>query len=224
MNFADIARQLAHGELSQIAVGEQILDNPTEKLVQQLADSVNLALTSIYKRFLLKQGQISLSLFPAVDLYPLRDTAVLKIETVSTLEGVPLPLNDASNPLSCTTPSARTLKIPKEMAYQSAELPLSFHTTGLRVGFRANHPVIDGQEAFTNGMDSIDIELPPAYLQALLYFVGSRYHNPRGMTGEFNAGNSFFAKYENECKRLELENLQTDQGGSNTRLQRGGWV
>ena len=68
------------------------------------------------------------------------------------------------------------------------------------------------------------MELPDAYLEALLYFVASRINNPIGMTNEFHAGNSYAAKYEQECARLEMLNLEVDQGYQNTRLRAGGWV
>ena len=44
------------------------------------------------------------------------------------------------------------------------------------------------------------------------------------MANEFHAGNSYYAKYEAECMRLENENLDTDQGGQYNRLYVNGWV
>ena len=224
MNIADIARQLGHGELSQLAIGKALLNTPTLDHVSQVVDSVNLGLTAIYKRFQLKEGRLKVMLFPAVEVYPLRDAAVLKVEKVLTDTNEPLALNDSADSLSCFTPSARVLRIPKLMAEQSASLPEKYRTTTLEVLYRANHPLFVPGEVFTGGLENYEMELPDAYLQALLYFVASRFHNPVGMTNEFHAGNSYFAKYELECKALELENLETDQGASNTRLSRGGWV
>ena len=69
-----------------------------------------------------------------------------------------------------------------------------------------------------------EIELPYSHLEALLYFIASRVHNPIGMANEFHAGNSWAAKYEHECVRLEQLNLRVDQGEDNTNFCRNGWI
>ena len=43
-------------------------------------------------------------------------------------------------------------------------------------------------------------------------------------TNEFHAGNSYAAKYEAACRRLEDTGVQTDAESSNERLVRNGWV
>jgi len=68
------------------------------------------------------------------------------------------------------------------------------------------------------------VQLPDSHLEALLFFVASRVNNPIGMTNEFNAGNSYAAKFEAACQALEEQGLQVDQDSQNTRLHRGGWV
>lgn len=67
------------------------------------------------------------------------------------------------------------------------------------------------------------VELPSSHLQALLYFVASRTYNPIGMTGEFNAGNNYNAKYEAECQGLEAAGLQVERGINNFKLNWSGW-
>lgn len=223
MNLADIARQLSYGELSQISFGRELSTSPTLERVSQLADNVNLALTSIYKRFNLKEDRLSVTLSPTVFIYPLNSANLLKVEQVQTVSGEVLGLNDASDPYSCSTPSTKQLRVPEDVAKQGRDLPEKYKTTGLWVVFRANHPRIPAQTAFTSGMHTIELELPDAYLQALLYFAASRVHNPVGMVNEFNAGNNFFAKYEAECRRLELENMGVDLGGGNTKFSQKGF-
>lgn len=49
-------------------------------------------------------------------------------------------------------------------------------------------------------------------------------HNPIGMTGEFNAGNNYSAKYEMACQAIENLNLRVDQDSQNTRRRSKGWV
>lgn len=224
MNLADISRQLSHGELSQVALGKELLATPSNARITQLVDHVNLALTALYKRFKLKEESLELTLAANTLVYPLASANLLKAEQVLTDLGQVVPLNDGSNPYSCFTPSARKLRVPAALAKQSKDLPEELKTTKLKVVYRANHDMLVAQDAITDGRDLIELELPDAYLQALLYFVASRVHNPVGIVNEFNAGNNWFAKYEGECKRLETEGLDIDSLESNTRLQRGGWV
>ena len=51
----------------------------------------------------------------------------------------------------------------------------------------------------------------------------SRTYNPIGMTGEFNAGNNYNAKYEAECQGLEAAGLQVERGINNFKLNWSGW-
>lgn len=224
MNFAEITRQLTMGELSQLGIATQLKDFSTFDRITPFVDSVNLALTAIYKRFNLKEGRLSFPLDKEIQVYPISEPSILKIERVLTESEECVPLNDTSDEYSCFTPSSKTLRVPQKIVLQAPDLPEKYKTTGLTLVYRANHPKLNPKEVFSLGMENVELELPDAYLQALLYFVASRFHNPVGMTNEFHAGNSFFAKYQAECATLENENLETDQGPSNTRLYRAGFV
>jgi hypothetical protein len=82
--------------------------------------------------------------------------------------------------------------------------------------------IIIGTRAFNP--DNVEVELPDSHLEPLLLFVASRVHNPIGMSNEFHAGNSYYAKYEASCQQIELLNLLVDQGSQNTRHAANGWV
>ena len=72
--------------------------------------------------------------------------------------------------------------------------------------------------------ETMELELPYSHLEALLYFVASRVHNPMGMANEFHAGNSWAAKYEAECMKLQQQNLEIDESNDSDRISRNGWV
>ena len=198
---------------------------------------VNLGLTALYKRFNLKTGELLLRMHEDIAVYrlhsafavnarrstePVRyiidspdarfEDDIIKVERVVGSEYGELALNDAADDMSVTTPSALKLKVPDDLALQD-----------LTVSYRANHPKIVVPVGFFDPA-RVEVELPETHLEPLLYYVASRVHNPIGMTNEFHAGNSYFVKYEAACQELEGKGLQVDQGQTNTRAERGGWV
>lgn len=115
-------------------------------------------------------------------------------------------------------------KTTRGFAYNYEDNHKGIRNTCLRVAYRAKHPKIDLEAALDCRSEDYDIELPDSHLQALLYYIGSRVMNPIGMQNEFHAGNSYFAKYEAECQRLEKDNYQIDNDGSVTTFEEGGFV
>lgn len=223
MKLSEVFTQLAYGELSQLFIGTNNEGELTEESYPILLAHVNLGLTAIYKRFNLKEGRLVFPLSQSGNVYKLGVSDLNKIERVYTAEGTELPLNNANSPLSCYTPQLNILRVPKQIVNKDRDLPEKYRTDGLEVVYRANHLKLTD----TNGIidpDKILLELPDTYLEALLYFVASRMHNPIGMVNEFNAGNNWAAKYEIECQRLELLNLEVDESNENNRLNKNGWV
>lgn len=148
----------------------------------------------------------------------------LKIDEVYDDLGDPLRINDRYSPDSIRTPNVNTISVPqiiRERGYSAKECdrPQQF----LDVVYRANHPKIDVIEACAAPM-AYDIELPEAYVEALLYFVASRVMNPVGMSGEFHSGNNWASKYEYACQRLENENLDIDDFGEEDKFSQAGFV
>ena len=249
MTLQEIFDQLTHGELSQISIGGAEQGKIDKKNYAAIINHINLALSTIYKRFSLKQGRVLLGLVPGKTRYEihnkfaqsnvdseelvkyLRDSQdpyrndLLKIERVLTEDGHDLVLNDETTPYALLTPNYKTLLVPLDIVERKQGLPDELKTGVLDLVYRANHhKLILKDEWGVDYFDELEVELPDAYLEALLYFVASRINNPIGMTNEFHAGNSYSAKYEQECARLEMLNLEVDQGYQNTRLRAGGWV
>lgn len=237
MKLQEIFEQLAYGELSQIRIGQNDEGEVDETGYPTLVAHINLGLTTLYKRFPLKEGRLTLQLFLNRVTYPLTlayaesnaasgeikhilDAAepfqddILKVERVYTLDMSELGLNDESNLNSVFTPSAQILRVPTEIT--------SIHEE-LLVVYRANHPILKLVGGYIDPLVT-EVELPYSHLEALLYFVASRTHNPIGMVNEFHAGNSWAAKFEQECQKLEQYNLRVDQGTQWNRLNANGWL
>lgn len=246
MTLQDIFNALSSGELSQMSIGGKdagVIDSQNRN---KILPHINLGLTALFKRFRLKEGELTIQLKPDKLKYVLSsefafsqtgpnayilDTEspftddLLKVEEVFTELGFVLPLNDAMQAHSVYTPRMNTLVVPALIVNRSNDLPDELKTGQLKLRYRANHTKITYDPAFDYSyVDGDPLELPDAYLEALLYFVASRVNNPIGMTNEFHAGNSYMMKYEQECQRLEAENYQLDMTPTNSRLRRNGWV
>ncbi len=238
MKLSEIFSQLSYGELSQThlgGAGEGIID---EANYPKVLAHINMGLTALHTRFPLKEGSLLLQTIPGMMTYLLNSRFSVSNqrsrEAVRTIQDTPsaifkddihkvervyldtheLGLNDEANPLSCFTPSAHVLQVPKEVV---EDAPL------LKVVYRANHvPITVGMGLFDPAR--VEVDLPYSHLEPLLLYVASRVSNPMGMSNEFHAGNSYAAKYEAACQLLERVNLRVDQGSQNTRLERNGWV
>ena len=247
MKLSEIFAHLSSGELSQLNIGGGVSGEINETNQGHIVSHLNLGLTTLYTRFLLKERRVRVALqterlvYPLARMYAASNTRsaepvkfiwdsatdpflddVLKIEQVFTASGYELPLNSRTQ-YTLTTPTSSSLSVPQEIIDQAPDLPECLKTTWVMVAYRANHPIID---PLAGGYDPerYEVELPYSHLMALLYFVASRIHNPIGMVNEFHSGNSYAAKFEAECQRLELANVRIDSISQENKLERNGWA
>ena len=248
MTLQDILTQLSMGEFSQLSIGGQEAGVMNAANLPNVTAHIQLGLTALYSRFNLKEGQLKVELHPGLEMYRLNskfaqsntrsreavqyladnvtfpfEDDLLKVTRIYADSGVELHLNDKASPYSITTPMMDTLLVPSAIVNQRPDLPDELKTSFLTVHYSANHPKLNKGFGCAEP-DRTQVLLPDAYLAALLYFVASRVHNPVGMVNEFHAGNSYAAKYEMECQKLEGRNLEIDRGDSNQRFQRNGWI
>lgn len=247
MKLIEIFNQLTYGELSQISIGGGAAGEITEDNYDKILIHINLGLTALFKRFNLKEEQLTIALQTGQYVYPItyafcesntkskeavkyiKDAShkfandLFKIEHVYTSEGYEFLLNEHDEDLSLFTPSLNILRVPTIIVDKDKDLPDQLKTDTLQVYYRANHPIISTTlPGFSP--ETYEVDLPYSHLEALLLFVASRVNNPIGLNNEFNAGNTYAAKFEQECKRLEAYNLEVDKPSQNTRLHRNGWV
>lgn len=240
MTLQEIFDQLTYGELSQLSIGGGEAGAITPANYGKIVAHVNLGLTALYKRFPLKENQVTIGLSKGVLVYSLDSNGdvnfvkggedgedfsddILKIERVVTSLDADLPLNDGANPLSCFTPNATVLRVPALIVDKSPTLADEYKTDTLKIVYRANHPRIIKTTVFNP--NSVVVELPPSHLEPLLLYVASRVHTPMG-AGQFEglAGNNYYTKYEASCQAIEISNLKVDQDSQSTRLRDNGWV
>lgn len=225
---------------------EQICEKDRPALIKH----INLGLNALYRRFRLAEKSVVIILQENKSSYVLDsrfaitntqsnepvkylldvndefDDTLLKVEEVQGFVSpvgavdrsgwIPLKLNATNNPHSLRTPSMKTLIVPDDFGMQTPP-------EKILVKYRASHPKIDVNLGTYAAMEQI-IELPSTHLAALLYFVASRVMNPVGMVEEFHSGNSYYAKYDAECRQLEGENFQIDDMEENSNFHRQGFI
>lgn len=248
MKLQDVFDQLSTGELSQISIGKRDPGSIEESNWDKVLPAVNLGLTALYKRFLLKEGLITIDLLPNKYQYTLHsdyaigsvrkpsepkylravssskfEDDIQKIERVITDTGYDLPLNDSALQYSVRTTQKTVIMVPRSIVDKLPSLPDGYKTSALAVVYRASHKRIVIPIGYFDP-SRVEIELPVEYLHALALFVASIIHTPIGLANEGQTGNNYGVMYEMECVRLENEGLGIGTGQGNTRFSHGGWI
>lgn len=240
-----VFRQLSSGELRNISYGRKSGDGGpvkgiSEAVYPEVVDSINLALTALHSRFLLKVGTITIDLQPGQTHYPLRKEYqvggcgkaalvkfirndgekfcddIIKVETVADDDGKELLLNRPNNKCSALTPSFNMLVVP-------LDLQASLKVKTVTVVYRKNHKEIVVPETYF-APECVEVDLPSTHLQALLYYVASRANNPVGFSDQTHEGNNYMSKYLSECVMLENQGLKVETVETYDCIERGGWV
>lgn len=248
MKLQEIFDHLKAGEFSQLnfGAGQGIVDEDDTTMLKVLSH-VNLGLTDLFTRFELRRRRLQLTLQAGQTSYlltskhsvngrgsvdpkyiidtttdPFRDD-VLLVSQVFTDGNFELPLNRLDVPYSLLTSAMNRIEVPLSIVERSLALPSTLITAGLTVVYRANHATLNPNVGAFDP-ERLEIELPASHMTALLYFVASRANNPVGLGQEFNAGNTYAAKYEVECLRLKSDGMEIQQRGNESRFAARGFV
>ena len=244
MTLQDILDHLTFGEFQQLFVSTEInagtedADNNKVAAVKILP-SVRLGLTELHKRFLLREGTLTVSLDGrstyvltkiktvsnnGTDQY-IQDTAdepflddVMKIERVLDNDGCEIPFNKEAHLGAVRATSYNTLLVPTDLKRASGT-----PVTTLTVIYRANHVPINTETALQDPTTA-SIDLPVTHLEALLAYIAARVVTPLGFSGESHEGNNYMAKFERACQVLNAAGMQVDTARESTKLQDRGWV
>lgn len=237
MTVQELFDLLAFGELAQTQVGGNEGDVAIDSTrYRELIPAVNAALTALHTRFELQYGSLMLLTDDEVDTYELtldhaasnvsstsaykyiRDTVeapfkdnLLRVVKIYDPCGELVYINDPSHCCSVYCPT-----------YNSIEFPDVEEGQLYRVVFAANHEKLTytGSEVLNQV-----ITLPPAYLKALLCYIAHRYFLNRSGLGGDKQSNDYYAKYENECRRLEaLSKINHITRSQSTSIRDKGWV
>lgn len=237
MNLEDIYEALSTGELSQVVIGHSddgVMAIPEDKR-RQIRHSLQLGLSDLHTRFLIREKSFRLERLPGKNTYVLHSRFavsnnksqmpkyildsedpflddLIKIERVKDHEGKPVPLNEVDDVNAIRTLSDSIIAVPD-----------SLKAPWLEIIYRANHPTLNKYLADAAPI-TVEIDLPIKYLQALLYFIASRALNPIGFKETTHEGNNYLQKYEMECQRLMSIGAGIDSGEGFERRVDPGWL
>ncbi len=232
MKLSELFDQLVYGELANTVIGKQgISVNNYPSMITH----INLGLYELYKRFNLKKDSVIVQQFAAIKEYSLNSKYslsntdsleairyivdntgkpftdnILKIETiVNTLDDVPFALNQFNDPDSINLINLTSFTVPKPVD----ELLI-------KVVYRANH-----QRILVETLDPLnqEIELPITHLEALLYYIASRYHGSLPSVDGVNEGNNYVGKFERSCLKISELGLVNKEEDTNYRIHSNGW-
>lgn len=155
MYLSKLFKQLATGELSQVAISEN--GNIQEDSYDAIVTHLNIGLTKLYTRFPLLEKEVVIQQFAHITLYTLSsqyaytnddstepykyiidseenpfEDDVLRIEQAFDEGGVPISINDEFS-------SNRVIFTP---SYDSVQIPLPEEENSIFITYRANHPEI----------------------------------------------------------------------------------
>jgi hypothetical protein len=237
MIVSDLLELLSQGEMRQMAMAgaeySGILDADLHKVIPH----INLGLTELHKRFLLKTDQVTIQQYSHIERYylhpnfaqsntvsienykyikdsifqPFNDSSVvLGIEQVFKEDGSEYIMNDDTNPYSIFTP-----------AYNCVQIPYSDDDNSMTVVYRANHKKLVSTGVLVREQE---IDISPTYLEALLLYVGGRFLTSIGHNDASAEGNNLIMRFEMSCSKIQELGLTITENTSNQKLDMNGWA
>lgn len=226
MNLAEFIDLLNTAELSQHYMGDTD-DAMNLKYLPKIVTLVNQGIKELHTKFLIKKGSLYLCLDGCTRRYhlchkepyvvtedcPLR---LLEVLEIFSCDGTPVRLNANHRDmnLSCCVidvfmPDYRTLEF-------------SVNCGQFRINFRRNGEVIPNPLKVDRfNPEEIKIDIPDAYIDALLYYVASKLFTtiiPNSQAGAVSQGNIYYQRYITEIQRLQEAGFNVS--GVNNETQR----
>lgn len=240
MKLSDVLTTLQAGELNNLSLFDEAGQLKPEHQ-SKLRTSINLGLTDLHTRFLLKIGKIKINLIEGQVTYPIkpmyqvgnpappgtvqfidangtkvRDN-ILKINEVQDSHGRELSLNGHDGRFGVFTHSALVLGVPENLWRDRGE-------RSLYVTYRMNASLLKDCGDWDMDFDCLDVDLEYSHMYALCLFVASRLHNPQGFGPEtVHEGNNYWGKYLAECDRLDRDGLRIDDVADNWKRRQKGF-
>lgn len=208
MRLSDIFESLATAELANLFVGdykESIPDN----FKQQVLNSINLGLSDLYTRFLLKTNKVEIPMIVNQDVYKITENDFVEIMNVL-IDDKPLPYK---------TYDGYVLMTPNTLVIQKSQIK---ENSKLTVIYKATHKKLTKTDINVN----TELELPNNYINALFYFIASRLYTsiPNQLDGDLNEGVRWTQKYHEEIAILTAQGIDVDGIDNNDWFRQRGFI
>jgi hypothetical protein len=231
MLLSEFKEYLSYGELSQLNAGA-LLTDATQ--YQRLITSINLGLIELYKRFPIKTSEVVIQLHEEItnyvihssnaesqmpiggdsdayyvkdsSYYPFRDDILLIVQVFNE-DGMEIPLNDENKQYSLFTSS-----------HNSIQHPYPDDDNAITVLYHCIAPKL----AVESTDDSVDIDIPQQFTEALLNYVAYRMFASINMNSA--EATNYYAKFETSCAMVTNLGLIQKSNTTNMKLEDSGWV
>lgn len=237
MLFGDLCTQLAFGELGNLsAISDAVAGTIKTPALPKITNYTNEALLKLYSRFVLKENDLLLQLYPHITYYhliprfavsytptgsvdnePIRyilDTnyepfadELLKVLSIHDMDGCKVPLNDENDDRSVFSPQDKLLQVPNPE-----------DNTYLNLRFQQRHTKIQA-------VLSEEIVVPDVLMTALTSYIAYKTFSHMNSDNSTAKAQEFLALYERECDAVVANDLVgSSVSQTNSRFDRGGWV
>jgi hypothetical protein len=235
MNVSDLYAKLSYGELSNLSIGTEGGGTILEARRPQIIQFANSALTRLYSRFILRQGNILIQEYTSLSMYelssryaatnpdPIEDDIlfildtesnpfqddVVKILAVYDMCGLPYALNDEDVCTSLFTPQPHILQIPCPVDERKVSLV-----------YQAQHSPLTGDDP-----DNELIYLPKTLEDAMTAYIAHMvYLGMNGQEHRVTAGDHL-DRYEGICMEvLDKDLVNSSLSNSGTKFDKRGFV
>ena len=236
MDLRELFEKLSYGELSNLSIGENGKGTIAPAQRPKIVHYVNDALLKLYSRFILKETDLLLELYPHITFYhflpkysqnyvpkglsdtepclyiidspgkPFKDD-VIKVLGAFNQFGHPLFLNDAEQRTSVFTPQVKTLQVPNPVRGEF-----------LSVQYQQRHPILIGELSET-------IDCPAVLEGALTSYIAGKVYSHMNSAESSAKAQEFMAAYEATCAGVvDMDLVNSSVSQSNERFGNGGWI
>ena len=183
MRVKDVIDALLEGELNNLNMLDSNGNLKPERL-KKIIDTINLGLTDLHTRFLLKKSLKEIQILPSITTYEITDEDFIEI------------LNVSSNAVvfSLLKPNTIYIKVPNQQ--------------NIIILYKANHRKLTIDDYEQNTV----IDLPLSYLQALLDFCAYRLYTSivNQLDGDLNESVRYMQKYQEQLAVLTNQGIDVD--------------
>jgi hypothetical protein len=240
---------LAHGELSQLSMGNSDLETITEKSYPRVVSAVNLALVEIFKRLNLRQNTLDLHQHADLTTYYLRsdyaeeadymdedyyiaqtdaqpfEDDVLKILNAVDAAGNKVHINDSRYPADIFTPQFDAVKIAgPSTTITNYDGKTRTILDVFTINYQAKYPKIKVTQTFKP--DQIKLQIPDSIFEPLLIYIAHRLTKrpTKLVKGEKSPNHTLLIEFENAIKRVELLGLDIEPDNERDQFTANGWI
>lgn len=187
MRLSDIFDALGSGELVNLHLVENNSIIPDKLPI--VLNAINLALTDLHTKFLLKRELVKINIEPTIDTYKITNGDFIEV------------LNSDMNGIQYSLLNPNTL-------YVKADKP-----TVVTIEYKASHRKLTEEDI----LEDSEVDLPLSYLNALLYFIGSRMYVSvvNQLDGDLNESARYASMYQAELLTLTNQGIDVDHLNNN---------